>query len=252
MDVDVFIPVRMTSSRLPGKALRIINDKPILKYLLERVQKAKKIRKIIVCTTINKSDDKLIGFLNSENVEFFRGSEHDILTRYLDAANKFGTKFIVNVEGDDIYTDPICIDKIVEEFENTDADYLDIQDMPLGLSPSGIKIDALKIICSIKKTNNTETGYKSFFTSTNLFHTKHIKLVDSLIFPNKTRLTLDYQEDLELAKEIFNEIGNDFHKKNICDLFQKRPELVDITNGLEEKYYRHYTQNLTDINTKDM
>ena len=86
-----------------------MQGKPIIKYLIERLQHAHEIRNIIVCTTNQKSDDPLIEYLKNEKIMYFRGNEKDILVRFLDAANQYNTDFIVSVDGDDIYTDPtVC------------------------------------------------------------------------------------------------------------------------------------------------
>ena len=252
MNIDIFIPVRLESKRLPKKALKKINEKPIIKYLIERLQNASSIRNIVVCTTESEIDDELVNYLSNEKILFFRGNEHDILDRYLNAAIKFDTDFIVNVEGDDIYTDPQCVDIISKEFLKTNSDYLDINHMPFGLSPSGIKVSALKKVCSIKESKNTETGYKRFFTKSGLFKVQHINLKKTFYFPENTRLSLDYEEDFQLANYIFNNLGNIFHKKDLSDLFQKNPDLLEITNGLEKRYNTHFEQNRVDISTKDI
>lgn len=252
MNIDVFIPVRLASERLPKKALKKINEKPIIKYLIERLESCSSIRKIIVCTTTSETDDELADYLSSENILFFRGSEHDILNRYLNAAKKFQTDFIVNVEGDDIYTDPLCVDIISDEFIKTNADYIDISKMPFGLSPSGIKVSALEKICSIKSSENTETGYKQYFTKSGLFKVHHIDLQKTLDFPENTRLSLDYEEDFQLAKKIFSTIGNMFHKNDLSELFQKNSELLEITDGLEKRYTEHFERNRVNISTKDI
>ncbi len=252
MNVDVFIPIRLGSERLPKKALKKIDGKPIIKYLIERIQKVSNIRNIVICTTISKSDDELIDYLSKEKILFFRGNEHDILDRYLNAAKKFQTDFIVNVEGDDIYTDSDCIEIISKKLDNSSLDYVDINDMPFGLSTSGISVSALKKICSIKKSENTETGYKQFFTKTGLFKVSHIDLEQSFHFPKNTRLSLDYEEDFQLAKEIFGILGNDFHTSDLSKLFKNNPHLLKITDGLEERYNLHFTQNQTDVSTKDI
>ena len=252
MNIDIFIPVRLESERLPKKALKKINEKPIIKYLIERLEKSSSIRNIIVCTTVSEIDDELVNYLSSEKILFFRGNEHDILDRYLNAAKKFDTDFIVNVEGDDIYTDPKCVDIISEEFLKTNSDYLDINHMPFGLSPSGIKVSALKKICSVKKSENTETGYKQYFTESGLFKVQHINLKKPFYFPENTRLSLDYEEDFQLAKQIFNNLGNIFHKNDLAELFKNDPELLEITNGLEKRYNIHFEKNRVDISTKDI
>ena len=60
MNSDIFIIARMGSSRLPGKHMKIILDRPIILHLINRLQLAKKIRKIVVCTTRKKEDDVLV------------------------------------------------------------------------------------------------------------------------------------------------------------------------------------------------
>ena len=63
MNVDIFIPARLDSSRLPKKHLQKINNFPIIELLVQRLKKVKNVRNIIVCTTNNESDDELVKIL---------------------------------------------------------------------------------------------------------------------------------------------------------------------------------------------
>ena len=63
MNIDIFIPARLDSSRLPKKHLKKINNIPAIELLVNRLQKVKGFRNIIVCTTNKKSDDELVEFL---------------------------------------------------------------------------------------------------------------------------------------------------------------------------------------------
>ena len=121
MYADIFIPVTLGSKRLHQKHLKEIDGKPLLKYLIERLESCKKIRNIVICTTNSKTDDQLVSFLQKENILVFRGSDLDILTRFLDAAKYFGTEIIIDVEGDKIYTDPKYVDLIVNSLQNSDV-----------------------------------------------------------------------------------------------------------------------------------
>lgn len=253
MNYDVFIPIRLSNTRLPKKALKEIDGVPIVKYLIDRIKKAKKIRYVIVCTTKNEKDDELVEFLKKNNYLFYRGSENDILARYNDAAKKFNTDFIVSVDGDDIYSDPFYVDKMISEFEKTNADFIDMINFPFGIASVGIKKSALKKICKLKNTNNTETGYRLFFNNNNkIFNIHKLKLENNINFPKNLRLTLDYQQDLELAEKVFSELGNNFHLENIIKLFNKKPELLQITDNLEEEYKRHWNKNVADTDLKDI
>ena len=75
LNADIFIPVRLHSKRLPAKHLRLINGEPALLKLIRRLKRCKKTRKIVVCTTTNFYDDKLVHFLEKESVLYYRGSE---------------------------------------------------------------------------------------------------------------------------------------------------------------------------------
>ena len=77
----VFVTVRTASKRLPKKALRKINEKPLIQILADRIQKSKSIKQLIVCTTKLKSDDHLVKILKKNKVSVFRGDNVDILNR---------------------------------------------------------------------------------------------------------------------------------------------------------------------------
>jgi len=54
MKVAAIIQARMGSSRLPGKILMDIAEKPMLSHVVERVKKAKTINEIVIATTEDK------------------------------------------------------------------------------------------------------------------------------------------------------------------------------------------------------
>lgn len=256
MNADIFIPVRLGSSRLSRKHLAKIDGKPAIWHLINRLNSAKKVRHIIVCTTNLKSDDPLVEFLEKEGTLYFRGSPRDILVRFLDAADQYGTDVIIDVEGDKIYTDPIYVDKVVNEMLNLDIDYVEgnLANKDLesihgihGIVPAGIRTSMLRRICKLKKTSNTETGYREFFVNNKIVKRKFISLESNVKFPQNIRLTLDYPEDLKLAKKVFKELGNDFHLVDIVKLFYKKPELLKITEPILKKWEKNYKKNITDF-----
>jgi len=260
MNADIFILARLDSKRLPKKQLMTINGIPLIKLLITRLESSKKIRNIVVCTTNRNCDEPLIEYLDKEGILYFRGSENDILRRFLDAAKQFETDIIVDVEGDKIYTDPIYVDKIVEKMEKSNIDYVMGSDLPTKIDhtihaftavcPAVIRTTALHKICKLKKTKNNETGYREFFTNTNIFKCEYLTPDSNLQIPKNVRLTLDYQEDFELAKEIFKELDNNFHFADIIKLLNKKPELLKITEPAIKKWEKHYYSNITNISLK--
>lgn len=253
MNIDIFILARLGSSRLPEKHLKKILGVPVIIHLINRVKKAEKIRKIIVCTTNLKSDDKLCDFLKNNNIEFFRGDSNDVIKRILDAAIFFKTDYIIDVEGDKIYTDPEFIDMISNELQKNYYDYVTGNSLKEkfepshaihGIIPAGFSVDAIKKMYTHKKTNNTETGYREYFLS-NEFKTKFIIPESIIKFPKNLRLFLDYPEDLIMAKEIFEKIGNDFKLEELLKHLEKNPHLCKITENVVDKWIENYNKTKT-------
>ena len=100
---------------------------------------------------------------------FVDSKKKDILTRFLSASKKYQTDFIINVDGDDIYTDPLYVDQMAQHFENTNADYIDMIGFPFGFRSVGFSTKALEKICKLKDTDDTETGYRDYFTTVDIF-----------------------------------------------------------------------------------
>lgn len=251
MNCDIFIPIRLDSKRLPHKHLKEIDGKPILHYLLERLHNTKKIRNIIVCTTTRKVDDPLIEFLTKEGVKFFRGNTDDILARYLSASNEFNTDIIIDVGGDDVYTDPLYVDKIASVLKNTTTEYVEGVGFPHGLVPAGFKTKSLRLLCEIKKTSNTEHGYRFFFKQNKIFTSKFITPDSNLKIPKNIRLTLDYQEDFNLAKILFKLLGNRFHLEDILQLIQDKPEILKTMSIIENKWKKNFTKKMVNYSLDD-
>ena len=151
MNSDILILARLNSTRLPSKHLQLIGDVPMILKLVKRLSMAKKFRKIIVCTTTDHSDDQLVEILEKESILYFRGDVNDTIKRLLDAANHFGTDLIVNVEGDKIYTDPLFVDKIVDELQNNHVDFVIGNDSPNEFNPFNHLIHGV-IPVGIRKT----------------------------------------------------------------------------------------------------
>ena len=96
--------------------------------------------------------------------------------------------------------------------------------------PAGIRKTCLEKVYNSKITSNTETGYHEFFTQSDLISKKYI-IIDELSEKN-IRLTIDYPEDLELAKKIFQGLGDYFHYYDILELIKKNPMLLKITQKI--------------------
>ena len=163
--VAIFITARMGSTRLPGKHLLPVRGKPIIEYMISRVQQAKRSRCIVLCTTTLEEDTVLQKIAEECKIHVFRGHPTDILLRWLHAARKFHVEFMVSAEADDVFCDPECIDRIIEQYSKTGADYITCRGLPFGVTPTGIRVEALQKVCELKTDDDTE-GQERYFTRT--------------------------------------------------------------------------------------
>lgn len=126
------VQARMGSSRLPGKVLLTLDGRSMLTYLVERLRHAKCLDQVVVATTVDPRDDILVEECRRHEIDCFRGSEHDVLGRYLGAATVTDADIIVRVTGDNPFTDPESIDRVVNHILETGAEYVIEDGLPVG------------------------------------------------------------------------------------------------------------------------
>ena len=131
--VIILIAVRMKSRRLSQKALLKIEDKTVLEHLLDRLKLSKTSQSIVVCTSVSPEDDILTKIAEKNGVKWFRGSEDDVMDRFIKAADKEKADIIVRITGDNILIDPFYLDKAVKYHLKNKADYTSIDGLPSGV-----------------------------------------------------------------------------------------------------------------------
>lgn len=238
MKTAIFISVRTKSSRLPKKALLEVKGKAVVEHLIDRLKQAKLADIIVLCTSTNPNDAVLADLAKKNGIECFRGSENDVLDRYLKAANAFNVDLIVVALGDAVFISWEYIDKMFKLLKNTDVDFITCPGLPIGTFPYGIKVEALKKVCQIKDADDTEV-WGGYFLRPGMFNTKELEVEEKELNHPEVRLVIDYPQDFELVKEIFNRLykkGEVFSLKEIMDLLKKEPVLLDINKKCQELF----------------
>jgi spore coat polysaccharide biosynthesis protein SpsF len=241
MTTAIFITARMKSKRLPQKLILEIKGKTIIEHLIERLKLSRLADFIVLCTSTNPEDRVLVDIAEKCGIKWFRGSEGDVLDRYLNAALKFKVDYIISLTADGPFTDPIYIDKTIELYKKTNADFITCKELPHGAYSYGIKFDALKKVCEIKDEANTEV-WGGYFTKTGLFKVEDLKVDDPDLRQPEIRMTLDYEDDFKFFKEVFEKLyapDKIFSLKEIMKLLKEHPEIVKINEHCEELYKEH-------------
>ena len=239
------VQARMGSTRLPGKIMMLVRNKPLLHYHISQVLQSKKIDKLIIATTDLSQDDQIVKFVDMYGIEVFRGNEEDVLDRYFQCAKEFKLDIIVRITSDCPLIDPEIIDKCVEKFENENYDYLSNVNKKIGDNwiydpcgfPPGFAIEVFTF-------NALENAWKNAKRSSDREHVTQYILDNSEKFKigsfknqenfSDLRLTLDYQVDFDLIKIVIENfpINEIFTLKKIVSFFNSHPEFKKINSNI--------------------
>ncbi|MGH8671295.1 MAG: cytidylyltransferase domain-containing protein [Burkholderiales bacterium] len=242
--IGALIPIRLPSSRLPGKALKSIVGRPTVHHLLDRCFASRYIEpaQVVVCTTTDPEDDPLVPVVESIGAQVFRGSRDDLIDRLYRAADYYGLEIILQVDGDDICTDTLYMDLCTEVLLNDEAvDVAYGEGLPLGLSTRVVRTRAFKKVFDCYKPGKNDTGFMYYLTRSGFFNVVTVKPRSPRYTHPTARLTLDYEEDLAFFTAIFERLyrpGKVFGVEEICDLLKREPDLLRINAGLDEKYWK--------------
>ncbi len=227
----IFITIRKDSSRLKDKAVREIYGSKVMEMIIKRAKLAKNFEEIIVCTTTRKLDDEIEKISLDNDVKVFRGSLEDKLERWNGAAKEYNIDYIVTFDGDDLFCEPKLLDMGANQIVKSGLDFIEAPDgLICGAFTYAFTSDALKKVCEIKNTDDTEMMW-TYFKDTGLFKTGVLENVDRIYFSDKIRCTLDYQEDYEFFKIVFEHFkctNNDIGLDRIVEYINENPEVAQI------------------------
>ena len=232
--IVMIIQARMRSTRLPGKIMKNVCGKPLLQHLIERVQKSKAVDKIIIATTTEITDNVIENFCQENKVNFFRGSENDVLSRYKLTADHFNADIIVRVVSDCPLIDPAVIDKTVNFYINHNYDFVS-NCYPLPRTyPEGYSVEVFskklldELYFNAKKPSDREHVTFSLWMQPDKYSAHRVDYEKDV---SHHRLNLDYNEDYLLIKAVFEALypnNPDFTMEDIILWLDSHPEIFKI------------------------
>lgn len=234
----IIIQARMTSTRLPGKILMDLAGRPMLEFQIERLRRCAKIDEIVVATTVNREDDSVVGLCESLGVHVHRGPEDDVLTRYLEAAEKYGTTDIVRSTADCPLIDPAIVDRMVELYlsASPEVDYAaNLRTYPHGQDVEVFSLAALKTVSELASESYQREHVTPLFYELDRFRRKYLDLPVS---HRNARWTVDTPADLEFVKAVVNRLLPSRPKFGIDDIFsvlRREPDLAKINGDVAQK-----------------
>ncbi|MBR6088809.1 MAG: glycosyltransferase family protein [Anaerolineaceae bacterium] len=228
----LIIQARMQSSRLPGKVLLPLREKPMLDWVVSRASGSAVIDTCMVATTDDSADDPIENYCSAHHVPVYRGSQYDVLDRYYHAAKNAEADTIIRVTADCPLIDPSLIDQLYHFYVREQADFAANRLPPPWHRTYPIGLDA-----EIVSMKMLERAWKE---AEEKFEREHVMpwfydtegrcktaIMDNDVDYGSHRWTVDTPEDYQMMQALFEQLPDPLHNSwlDVLDIIKKHPEL---------------------------
>ena len=248
MNIGIIIQARMGSTRLPGKILKkFYKEETILETLLNNLHKIEGV-KIIVATSTNENNDELEKFLRNRNELVYRGSENDVLDRFIQAAEVNNVNGIVRICSDNPFLDWHGIAELIQKAQSSDADYIGfrINGKPSILTHFGfwgefVQLEALKRVAETTEVGSTAHEHVTYhiYNHQNDYKCEWISAPSFLQGRDDIRLTIDTPDDLTNAVKVYSDLKS--HNDNFT--LQDVVNYLDVHEEIKNSMFKNISQN---------
>ena len=208
----IVVQARTTSSRLPRKVLADVAGRPMLSQQLRRLAACRLADEIVVATTVNVTDDPVAAVAREEGARWFRGSETDVLERYVGAAREARADVVVRITADCPLIDPEVSDRVIATLSGESGrwDYVSnvapTRTFPRGLDTEALFVDTLERVHRMAHSEAAREHVTPFIYQErpDLFS---IGSVTDREDNSDLRWTVDTSIDLELVRRLYAALG---------------------------------------------
>ena len=257
MTVTAIIQARMGSTRLPGKVLEVLDDIRVLGWVYRAAYEAKLVDQIVIATSTLKTDDAIAKWCYSFFIDCYRGSETDVLDRFMGAVETWGGDIIVRLTGDCPFLDPRVIDEVIRLRQMTDADYATNTNPPSY--PDGLDVEVFTR-GTLRQTHKeatraTDRDTVTRFMVRNSHRFNHANLICPLPDLVHERWVLDSPEDLEFLRKVaerLSGLGRAPSYLDILAVLDREPDLrkINAQFSRNERFYDALTEEAVNIPKK--
>jgi spore coat polysaccharide biosynthesis protein SpsF (cytidylyltransferase family) len=234
MTVDslVFVSVRFSSSRLPGKCMLLVNDVPLIDHLINRLHTAG--LSTIVCTSIDESDNVIVEYCIENGINYFRGALSNKIERWAKCAETIDTRYIHIIGADNPFIDTDEIKKSLMLAQTSKYDFINTSKRSdSGFGSVGISItkDFLQILND--RTHTLRSDDLDVIPWGLLIKEGDAvsEMEDNILLTDEEcyfRLTLDYEEDFLMLSHLISKFGATESRENIERYLLDNPEVARI------------------------
>ena len=211
-NTGIIIQARMGSTRLPGKVLMNIGPKTLLGHIITRLSyNISSAATVVVATSTETADDCIAEFCHINNINCFRGSEHDVLDRYYKCARDYSFNNIVRMTADNPFPDIAELDGMLSEHLANGVDYSHcFPTLPIGVGTEVFTFQALKESWQEGALTHHREHVNEFILEHPERFITHLHNVPKTKNRPDIRLTVDTPEDYDRANFIIDNCDNEY------------------------------------------
>jgi len=237
MRINAVIQARTGSTRLPGKVLEDLGGRPTLEWVVRAAQSATQVDTVIVATSTLPGDDLVADLAESLGVPVVRGSEDDVLARFVAALDAHPADAVIRLTADCPLLDPTLIDAVAGAWAAAPShDYVStvlVRCLPRGMDVELVTARALRAVDRIA------VGHDRVHVTSLLYaEPTAYRLLGLCVTPpaDDLRVTLDTREDLVLLRALVAELPDRPPAwGEVVAILRARPDLVAINSGVRQK-----------------
>ena len=236
MKIGFFITARLKSTRLKRKILLDLEGRSVLGHVIESARQVDEVDDVVVCTSTVAQDRPILDVCNKHGCYYFNGSPGDVLNRLLSASTFFECDYLLLITADNPLFSFEYAQRLVTEIKrDPEVDYLHIEGLPIGMDPYIIRRNAFEVIDAIKSDAETEF-WPEYIKDQSIF--KHRSIEADPGHKRDYRITLDYQQDLDLFKSIYKQCyqGRPIATSQVIEYLDANPSVSALNSSIDRSW----------------
>lgn len=220
MKIGAIILSRLSSSRLPGKALLKVDGQPLIQYVINLCKHTEGISNIVLATSIEKSDDPLVGYAEENGLDYYRGELDNVALRFLLTMKEYGFDAALRVNGDSPLNAPALLEQGIGLYKKHNYDLVtNVQKrtFPYGMSVEVVGVDAMSLAYSMMSEKSHFEHVTQFFYQ-NEDYFKIYNIESGREDYQNVRMAVDTIDDFTRFKWIISQAREDILSYSYDDL----------------------------------
>lgn len=261
INIVIVVQARTGSTRLPDKIFLPLSGEPLLVRMMERVLAAKTATTVVVATSTEDEDDAVEELCEDYGYNCFRGSLENLLERHYLAGLEYKADVVVKIPSDCPLIDPAVIDRVISYYIKNKDKFDYVSNLHPPTYPDGNDVEVIPMpILQITYENalmNMELEHTTpyIWERPDEFRIGNVTWETGLDYSMTYRFTIDYKEDYEFIKAVYDELYEEnklFGLEDILKLLDRKPEIKKINEKyLGVNWYRNHLDDLKTISPED-